>query len=61
MHVSKPNFFASETLWSAMETDLTSPLNPTSPKQITPSGIGLFLYEDAIANIIPKSMAGSFI
>ncbi len=41
MQVSNPSFFASMTRCSAMLTARTSPLRPTSPKQMVRSSIAM--------------------
>ena len=43
MQTSNPSFYASNTRWSAILTALTSPLKPTSPKQIVRTSIGFSL------------------
>ena len=61
IQVLNPSVEASFILFSIWLTDLTSPVNPTSPIAIVVSGIGVFLKEEAEASITPKSSAGSFI
>ena len=45
--------------WAAFDTARSSPVRPTSPKLITPSGSGLSRKLDAIASTIGRSTAGS--
>ena len=55
------SFLASNTLCSAMFTARTSPLRPTSPKQMVWSSITISFLQEMIARTTPKSTAGSVI
>ena len=57
----KPILIASDTLWAAWETPLTSPERPTSPKISIPGSTSRFLKLDTSAITTARSRAGSFI
>ena len=61
MIFSKPNFSASAMRCSMRFIGRISPERPTSPARQIPFGISMSRFEERIAEITARSMAGSFI